>query len=285
MLQLVPQEAFPIVYVISDPYDTATYFCRAVIRNSVSGAIIQTVNLTDLGNRRFAVTVRAPDDPSGLGTHIDVTVSVYTDSLYTTKSPNYQEENTRYLIQQRWSMALGAAGGSFERTGGSTIDYKKIKEILLEAFNELPTTDIPEVDLTGLYAQGDSIRRLIEAIKVPTPKDVDLAPHTDAIMRSVAQLAKEIKATMPKIDFQPVLDAIQAIKIPEGKNYDPHFAKVQDAVKALMPKIEQYKKFAGFSKTLDGLFKEYGMEAEKPAAPAEKKPQTEYDPRVKALFD
>lgn len=287
MHQLDPQETFPIVYVLSDPSDTGTYYVRAVLRNSVTGAIVRVagldyVNLTNLGSRRFSKTIQAPNDASGLGTYIDITVSVYTDSGYTTKSDVYQEENTKYRIQQRWSPAMGNGGG-YGTAGGSnaSIDYKKLAEVVVEAFNSLPTTELPEVDLRGLYAQGDTLRELIKAIKMPEMKDVDLMPHTNMIISAMTTMMRELHLALPKLDLQPALDAIGAIDIPEGEDYKPHFDKLHAALKELGPKLEQFNKYAGFSKTIGGLLKEYGGEPSQ--APTEKK-AVAVDPRLAGLF-
>lgn len=223
MHQLSPQETFPIVYTLSDPGDTSTYYVRAVMRNSVTGAIIRVnnlnyINLTDQGNRRFSKNIQAPTDSSGQGLWIDIVVSVYTDSGYTTKSLNYQELETKYLVQQRWNMALNGGAGGFINTGkaetnSSTINYKKLKEIILEAMlealNALPTTDIPEFDLSPVLAKLSLLEPIIRAIKIPDPipqKPIDLGP----VLRAIGA----IKET----DLTPVLEKIDAIDIPVQKD-------------------------------------------------------------------
>lgn len=285
MHQLSPQETFPIVYLISDPSDANTYYVRAVLRNSVSGAIIQVngqnyVNLTDLTNRRFAQSIQAPNDPSGLGLYMDVTVSVYTDSGYTTKSDAYQEENAKYLVQQRWNQALGGGAGGFVSTK-EVVDYKRIAQIVLEVFLGLPTTEIPAFDLSPVLARCDELCGLIEGVKMPEIPKIDLKPHTDSVVAALQLFARDLRQNMPKLDFQPVLDAISKIKFPEAKDYEQNFGKLHEAIQGLLPNIDKYNKYSGFGKTIDGLVKEYGEGA--PQSPVEKR-KFEVDPRVKALF-
>ena len=89
MIQLTPQKIFTIVRGLENHIDTATYYVQAVIRNSRTNAIIDTINLTDRDGYRFSKEWQVPADPSGEGLVIDIVTSIYTDSGYTTKSENY----------------------------------------------------------------------------------------------------------------------------------------------------------------------------------------------------
>lgn len=279
MFDIGPQEAFPIVYQISDPTDTNTYYVQAVIRNSATGAVIQTVDLDNMAGGRFALVVESPNDPSGLGTYIDVTATVYTDSGYSVVSPNYQVENVKYRVQERWSRAFAGGGGYFPEP--VVIDYEKFGKIVLEAFDKLPTADIPQTDFSGVYAVLDSIRDHVKGIKMPEMQKIDLEDHTKRIMQALSFAFGNIQ--FPELNLSPVLDAIKNIDIPEGTDYAPHFDKVHGAIKALVPKLDQYNKYAGFQKTITGLIKEHGGAAPEAPAPQEEK-KINYDPRVKALF-
>src|SRR5574337_612585 len=100
-MQLEPREYFTIARGLEDYTDSTTYYVRAVIRNARTDALIDTVNLTDNGNRRFTKAWQVPADPSGLGFYIIVTTTVYTDSGYTTKAENYLERFEEHLVQNR----------------------------------------------------------------------------------------------------------------------------------------------------------------------------------------
>lgn len=187
MIQIQPQEQFPIVRKLGIPNDSNTYYVRAVLRNSITGVIIQVnglnyVNLTDTGSQRFAKTISAPTDPSGNGLYVDITTSVYTDSGYTTLAfDTYSDELSSYLIQQRWNMALGMGGG-----GGEGISYKKIREIVKEEVSK-----IEEVDLSGV--KGAIVAVAEQITKLPKPEKLDLSP------------------VLKKIDFTPIIERLKLI--------------------------------------------------------------------------
>lgn len=282
MFQIRPQETFPIVYTLSDPSDTNTYYVRAVIRNSVSGAVINInglayVNLTDLGSRRFAKSIQAPDDSSGQGFWIDVTVSVYTDAGYTTKSSAYQEENNKYLVEQRWNTALGGGGGNFIPPGGGVsheIDYKKLVEMVILAFNSLPTTELPVIDLSGVYAQGDAIREMIKDIKIPP---VDLETFAKFITQT---LSAEIRAKeIPPVDIESVKEKIDGIEFPEAIDYAPYFQSLQSELENLNKKFSHYDAYLKTKSSFEKIIKQFPQTEDK--APSEAISQ---DKRLRALL-
>lgn len=213
-MQIRPNSTFPIVYVISDPSDSNTYYVRSVIRNSATGAIIRIsnlnyVNLTvDSGNsRRFSKSILAPADSSGAGFFIDVTTTVYTDSGYTVKSDAYQEDNAKYLVLEPWSPALGTGGGGWTgKSEGSSvgIDYEKLKEIIKEAFTELPTTELPNLDLSSLINDNIEIRLMMRDLKKSLKVDEELL--CTILSKKVVESIKFPEST--PIDFSQVLDPI-----------------------------------------------------------------------------
>ena len=252
MHQLSPQEAFPIVYVLADPNDTATYYVRSVMRNSATGAIIQIsganfVNLTDGGSRRFSKTIQAPNDSGGQGFWIDITTTVYTDSAYTTKSENYFEQLDKYLVQQRLTTAMGFGGGSLSRTDVADehkFDLKELKKALKEVLDEFvfPKTDLSPV-LQGLDLLDEDLGKVgqkigdvgdsVEAIKIP-----ELAPFAKTIIEALALKIIENKAK--EFDTSEIISKID--KIPteqlEHPDYGPEFEKIAENVETIKTKIE-----------------------------------------------
>lgn len=204
MIQITPQEQFPIIRKLDNPNDAGTYYVRAVVRNSITGAIIQTVNLTDQGSGRFTSNITAPNDTSGTGLYIDITTRVYSDSAYTTPNEVYSDENAQYVVAMRWGMQFGGGGG------GSDIDYKKVRAIfeeelskylklrlakILKAINDgvisikldLKTLADKEpeetevVDLSPVLIQLETLQNAIEDVHHYVPDKVSIASLSDSL--------------------------------------------------------------------------------------------------------
>ncbi len=150
---LSPQEYFALVRQLQDPNDTGVYYVRAVIRNALTDAVIATLNLTDRGSQRFSLPWQVAADPTGLGYYIAIETRVYLDAGYTQLSDAYGQENTTYLVDNRFR-TLNAGGG------GSDIDYKKIKKILLEALGEFEFPEFPSLKRSRQLLAGSRLRSL-----------------------------------------------------------------------------------------------------------------------------
>jgi len=256
MLILEPKEFFPITYQIDDPLNTDTLYVQAVIRNSVKDTIIDTVNLTDLGDQRFRNTWNVIEDPSGAGLYITITIKVYTDSGYTTQSDVFAIEQTQYIIQPRYNRILGGGG-----PGGSTINYKKLgkivsstveKEIkrlpkaekqiktnlkpinktLQKLNNELNDTknksDFNNREAIKLLSNEIATNRsmIIKAIDdkhIPEPEKVDLQPLQTGIESLVKNITIEILtkiSNLPepeKFDYEKILEEVRNGNIDSSK--------------------------------------------------------------------
>jgi len=218
MIQLRPREYFTIVRGLPDHTDSGTYYVRAVIRNAKTDAIIETVNLTDQGTRRFSYPWQVPADPSGEGFYIVITTTVYSDSGYTSKAEGYGEEFATYLIQDRINPNnLGFSGPD--------IDYKKIKKMIDDA---------------------------VANVKIPEPKemkeysDAQVLDSLAACMSALDALPGRVKALLPvieKTDLKPLqelgqktLDAVGSIEIPEAKA--PDFAPITEALEDMRERLD-----------------------------------------------
>lgn len=249
MHQLSPQESFPIVYVLADPNDTATYYVRSVMRNSVSGAIIRIANanfvnlISTPGNtRRFTKTIQAPADINGNGFYIDITTTVYTDSGYTTKSDAYAEQLDKYLVQLRPNVSLGFGGSAGPLTVAGAkdgyVDYEKIKKIFIEVLKEV-IKDPEKLDLKpvmdGLDKAYEAIGNVHSSVKgIPTKiaDPIDLAPFSDEIINTILLAIANID--FPIVDFTPILAKIDDIDIPAHPDLAPQF----EALKAEIVKMQ-----------------------------------------------
>ncbi len=171
MIQLTPQEKFPIVRQLEDPSDSNTYYVKALIRDSGSGKTIATLHLDNKGNQRFTANweVLVPE-----GTFVDITSLVYTDSGYTTLSTVYGCENDTYIAQTRW-------GIQFMPAPSRDVNYEKIEGF----FKKSPpgsNSPIKKVDFKPLHQHLDRVA--IQVLKVNEPKvKLDITPLIKAIDR------------------------------------------------------------------------------------------------------
>lgn len=194
---LQPQVAFPLVRQIANHLDSETYYVRAVVRNA-QGTTIDTVALTSQGDQRYQTSWQVPADPSGQGAYISIITSVYTDSGYTSKSPNYGDEENTYLIFDRVMPAM--------RGGGAGADSRTIRRIVEEEVAKIPTPEkvtmpvIPEVRFDSVLS---AIEELKTALKPEKPEKVDFKPLIKAI-ESIRTDVKEKEVT-PVTDLSPIL--------------------------------------------------------------------------------
>lgn len=148
-MQVSPLSRLPVSYIASIPGDTTLYFVQAVLRDTQSSTVLQTLDLTRVSStpNRYTGIFNSVSDPSGLGRQIDITISVYTDAGYTALSSNYQVLQLNYTVLQPWLPTLGSGGGL-------NIDYEKLQKMFdgtrvsnAELLNEsLRPNKVPELD-------------------------------------------------------------------------------------------------------------------------------------------
>ncbi len=209
MLQLNPSTRFPIVRKLGDPSDVGTNYVRAVVRNSVLGTTIATIDLTDEGGQRFVGYYQTPATDEMF---IDITTTVYSDSGYTTKSEVYSEESETYLIAIRWSLQFREMGDA-----NSKIDYKVIKKLIKEALNEVEKTEPYSDDL--LKEKIDIVAKDVKEIKAkefPEPKEIDLS----LVLRAVEVVGKKVddipEVEIPEVNFAPVMEKLSSMESTMG---------------------------------------------------------------------
>lgn len=226
-MQLQPREYFTIVRQLPDPNDSNTYYVRAVVRDARTDTLIENVNLTDRGSRRFSLPWQTPADVSGLGFYISVCTTVYTDSGYTLKSDTYAEEMQTYLVQNRFQLG---GGGS----GGADVDYTKLKRIFKETLEEvffnkdgefkfLPdfSTLIKALDSLGLSRLSTWMNNMGEKVGVFDVKidrvqksinDLEIPKATDLVPVLQAIADKEVTEKADDVDLSPILAALTSLQ-------------------------------------------------------------------------
>lgn len=210
-MQLSPGEYFTIVRQLPDPNDSATYYVRAVIRDARTDELMESVNLTDQGSRRFSKPwiVRTKRDD---GFYIAIATTVYTDSGYTTKSDIYAEEMETYLVEMR-SQHFGG--------GGSSISYKKVKEMVLEALKEAEKEPEAPIDVKSIIqavvdgATRDLKAHLVDMLEssIKEPETVDLAPVLKGIdgIAKTGDLITKVLSEMPDIVREDFIKSIAGL--------------------------------------------------------------------------
>lgn len=209
---LQPQSSFPIVRQIANHLDTDTLYVRAVVRNA-DGDTIDTVDLEDKGGQRFQRRYRVPVDTSGQGAYISIITSVYTDSGYTTKSPNYGDEENTYLVFDR---VRGTGGGG----GGSNLDAGTIRRIVAEELAKVETPEAPELPEIPRYEMRwqdilesiDEVRNMVARIPTQKVNEAGIAARVDELGRSILGAIQDKEVT-PETDLTPALEAIDAAAV------------------------------------------------------------------------
>ena len=256
-MQIEPQVTLPLVYQITDPSDATAYYIRGIVADSLTGATLKTLNLTSQGGGRYTATTLAPVDPTGLGRHIDVTISVYTDPGYTVLSEIYQRTIDRYLVKH----AAQSFGG-----GGADVDYDKIKKMLdaalKERIKEPKEADIPSV----LMALEDSIGQVLRAIdgkRIPEAKETDLSPILTDLKALRTELKQAIAENRPpepeKVDLSGIemgLTAIKQLVDAPNDRIDEAFSTMQRLIDTITAIEKRFSKM--FEDATDALSKRAG---------------------------
>lgn len=241
-MQIEPQVTLPLVYNLVNPFDSTTYFVRAVIVDSLTGTTIATKNLSSQGNGRYTSSISAPQDPTGFGRHIDVVISVYTDSGYTAYSRSYERRIDKYLIR--------AVTKTFGGGGGTDVDYEKIRTMLsgfvktLSERLDIVLEKIPHAtDLSSVYQGIEALKKLIEAIDIPeyTPEKLDLTPALDSVNKLGVILSGKMEGMKPKeqdpVDLSPITNAIERLSISLGVISKKVDGKPKEVVKEIIREV------------------------------------------------
>lgn len=163
---IAPVKQFLVDYQINNPSDVATYYVRVVIKNSITGAIVDTLDLIDNGSQYFSKLWTTPPDNSGSGLQLVMFKTVYTNPEYTIVSDNYGTTIENYVIK---NINANTYGG-FTRNDFSRGDIKAIIEEAIKKIPPAPSQEKVEVYghikpvNDGLKALHDKVDLLYEAL-------------------------------------------------------------------------------------------------------------------------
>jgi uncharacterized protein YlaN (UPF0358 family) len=192
---LQPGQQFTIVRQLGLPSDVTTYYIQAVVRNSTTGNIISTINLTDRTNQRFTGVFQVPQDPLGFGYYLDITTYVYTDAGYSTLSDIYNVENVPYLVFDRLTIGRNSGGN------GDSTDYEKIKKMIQVAVESIQFPEIPEqkeVDLSGILVALESLSKelSVKLKEVIKPSETALSDLKNKVDSGIAKIKEHVSSTV-----------------------------------------------------------------------------------------
>lgn len=198
MQQISPAETFPICRQITNHLETDTLYVRSVIKDAINDTVLATVDLVDKGSYYFRYNWKVVwDNTMARGRYITIVTSVYSDSGYTTKSENYGDEITTYLIAERWDAAkMQSMGGGGSYNGITAKDVRKviteeIKKIEFPKQEKLKEIKFPKQieyirNFDELYEELQDIKARVGALPA---QNSDLSP----LMGKLDTLSKELK--------------------------------------------------------------------------------------------
>lgn len=193
--QLFPAQPFDIFYFIRNHLDATTYYVRGVLYDIKTGDVLATANLSPSANngRLYTATIQAPADSTGQGRSIVAVATVYTDSDYTAKSPDYAEQEQFFLVRAELPF-LGGGGG---------IDARTVREIVSEELAKMPKpAPMPAMPWESLFGSLGALQREVNRIPKDDPETVDLEPIR-VELRSL-KAALDARPTFQPTDLAPL---------------------------------------------------------------------------------
>jgi hypothetical protein len=250
--QISPGENFDLFYFVRNHTDATTYYVRAVIYDVRSGAVLATQNLSQAsGNSRlFTATMQSPADPQALGRNIVAIASVYTDSGYTTKSTDYEEQEQYFLIRAEPIIFGGGGGIDYvalrdivqEEVGKGIAGIDKPEPISIPGFPDMPFDSvfgaigalareinrIPKntLDTTPLSQRLEDIHEAITSL--PEPTETDLAPISEALDQIRGDLTDLQAATDGQV--RAIADEVRNLRTDMAQLSDDVSQKVEETI-------------------------------------------------------
>lgn len=227
--QIVPGQPFTVSYFIRDPFDANTYYLQAVMYEVSTGAILKTVNLTPTvsNSRLYTATIDAPGDSYGFGREVMVIASVYTDSLYTTKSENYQEQEQVYLIK---------ADTTFVGGGSDSGNM----ELLSEQINESVTRILDAIRTEDANEPKHTVTQIEKHVPAPIPVG-DLFKKLDTLNALVKKIPVEDTDTSVIENQLSLLKGLIQTILDEGDDFSPITSLIEKMTTEIMKSLEQNK--------------------------------------------
>jgi hypothetical protein len=208
-MNISPNQKIPVSYTVL-PTDTTTYYVQSVLRDTSTGKILQTINLTQDATYpyRYAGAFNAVADVSGLGRYVDVTTIPYTDTAHTLPSQNYAALLVNYFVLQALLPNVGVGGS------GSDIDYDKLALIISEKLKG--STEEVKDTIKGTKRDRFQYKRIEDHVsgQVSSARGavVDaLANHSTSMTGLMSQTKDEVNR-MTQASISSVLEKLDSIE-------------------------------------------------------------------------
>jgi len=188
---LVPGTTHVITWSKQLLSDTATYYVQAVIRDTRTNEVLETLDLTDVDGNYFRKAWTVVQDPTGFGREIEIQKTVYDDAEYTIPSSIYGRWLDQYTVLQ-----IVPIGGPGSGAGGGGMDYNVIESILEKQLKLilgilLETINGSKVDLTG-------ISEVVNSLKTGSQHEETIrGVHTS--ISEISELARGIQKLLPEV--------------------------------------------------------------------------------------
>lgn len=241
MLTQAPNTVSRLYYQLPQPWDTATYYVRAVVKDLLTNESLGTYDLDSLGSQAFSKEWTTPADNNGQGRTLVVTFTVYEDSGYTQPSPNYGTQAEYFNIYQPWTQVLG-------NIGGGSVDYKEIRQIVDAAIEKHEKNRKPDPKIVqDLQSLKDQIKVLKDQIVDLKKSDTEVHSLLDSIPKSLEKIDAKIEKNRPDLsgissevgNIRKQISSLGAeVKLIELKNSaasQEGFRRMQNAVLGLIP--------------------------------------------------
>ena len=156
---IAPLKAYLVSHKLNNPSDTNQHWVRVVIKNAISGVVLDTLDLTDNGSNYFSKLWQTPVDSTGTGLQLQLIKTVY-DDAYSTESLVYGTTVEDIMVKDIAGVRtlFGGTGGG----RGADVDYKKIEKMIRDAIAEIPQVEIPEQKEVELGGLEESIKSHID---------------------------------------------------------------------------------------------------------------------------
>ena len=249
---LSPQVPTVIDIQLNNPADTNTYYASAVVKDKVSGATLFSTNLVDKGNKYFSAPWTTPVDSTGNGRELLVITTIYDDAARTSISVAYGATYDTWIIRAA-TQFFGGGGG-----GGAFVDYDLIKKLIKEAWNEMPSTDIPETDMKPFESLIQGLSARIDDLAADEDEDegeedgtspVDdvkqmLAEHTEGMSQLLGGHAIKMQQIMGSLfaHHSEVLDDMQNLVGTMGDKLSSSDEERANHLNAITDILDQHKK-------------------------------------------